>query len=258
MVDAIFRAVKSDPRGLWRHTGSYIAALLRGPTPPSLDRTTVLLSRYLPSGFWNKSVISKWVAVVSTIPYSEEVGRSVVDTMLQIASIDDLRPHIPIGVWAWLKKEPSLPPVCLGRSRGAERNVIRHVRGLGDLDLLKSYFLLVWSEWDTLSESGLEEMKDSIAEDLGGIWMQHHRWDLTRRLCFVFGALCNRIVHVRSREGDRWVYPPGIKMRISQNHALRRILGELDRKAMKDLARMSRLIGSDKHTNPCELVQDPI
>ena len=78
MVDAIFRAVKSDPRGLWRHTGSYIAALLRGPTPPSLNRTTVLLSRYLPSDLWKKSVISKWVAVVSTIPYSEEVGLEII------------------------------------------------------------------------------------------------------------------------------------------------------------------------------------
>ena len=180
--------------------------------------------------------------------------------MLQIASIDDLRPHIPIDLWAWLKKEPSLPPICLGRSRGAERNVIRHVRGLGDPDLLKSYFLLVWSEWDTLSESGLEEMKDSIAEDLGGIFMQHHRWDLTRRLYFVFGALIRRgrLVGSYPMQGNKWVYPREIETRLSQNHALREILGELDQKARKDLARMSRSIGLNKHTNPCELVQDPI
>lgn len=100
-------------------------------------------------------------------PYSEEVGRSVIDALLQIASEDSLRPHIPVGVWVWLKRQPYLPPVCAGWYLGTSSDIVHHIRGLGDIEILKSYFLLVWSEWDYPDEDGFAETQVSIKEDFG-------------------------------------------------------------------------------------------
>jgi hypothetical protein len=64
--------------------------------------------------------------------------------------------------------QPSLPPECSGRSRGSSADVVRQIRGLGDIEILKSYLLLVWSEWDHVGDEqsgGLAEMQISIRED---------------------------------------------------------------------------------------------
>ena len=113
----------------------------------------------------------------------------MVDTLLQIAQVSHLRPHIPVDIWTWLKKRPSLPPVCWGRGWGTEFDIVHQIRGLGDIEILKSYFLLVWSEWDWLYDSGIDEMKIAIGEDFGGIGMWCHREDLIERLDYVLGRL---------------------------------------------------------------------
>ena len=140
--------------------------------------------------------VARWAAAASATPYTEEIGRSVVDALLQIASVDSLRPHIPVDLWAWLKELPSLPPVCQGRSAGRKEAVVRHVRGLGDIEITKAYFLLIWSEWNFLYTSGLDEMQASIREDFGGIESRHHREDLIKRLDHVLGELDRGWEHI--------------------------------------------------------------
>jgi len=94
-----------------------------------------------------EDLIQRWAAAASEVPCTEEVAQSVVDTLLQIASQEELIPHIPADAWSWLAKRPSLPPICRGRDVGTRGHVVRAVQALKDIETLKSYFLLVWSEW---------------------------------------------------------------------------------------------------------------
>ena len=188
-------------QSMWRHIQPYITTLSNDPSPHFLNQIIALGSSYVSwhHGQHNETMVIRWAAAASTVPYTEVVGQSVVDALLQIASVDSLRPHIPVGVWAWLKKRPSLPPVCYGRSRGTTINVVRHVRALGDIEVLKSYLLLVWSEWDPISSrsGGLAEMEVAIREDFGGIGMGCHREDLIKHLDHVLGQLDQRLEYLK-------------------------------------------------------------
>ena len=126
----------------------------------------------------------------------------MINALLQIASIDSLRSHIPIDLWAWLKKLPPLPPVCRGRRTGKKEAVVLHVRQLGDIEILKSYFLLIWSEWNFLFISGLDEMQISIREDFAGIELRHHREDLVERLDHVLGQLDRGLGYIEQHQPD--------------------------------------------------------
>ena len=189
MLDAVldaFRASSLSPP-IWDHAQPYLRSLLSRPNHPPLDRAIMLTSPYIDwdSELCNESMVSRWVrsvAATSAAAYTEAVGQSVVDTLLQIAQVYRLRPHIPVDIWTWLKKRPSLPPVCRGRRWGTGPVMVHQIRGLGDIEILKSYFLLVWSEWDWLYDSGLDKMKIAIGEDFGGVGMWCHREDLIERL----------------------------------------------------------------------------
>jgi hypothetical protein len=263
MVGAIIHAARtSDPsRFMWRYVKPYLVTLLGGPAPPSLDRAIALLSPCLspcvPWHPWDEITIARWGAAVSEALYSEEVGRSVVDTLLQLAGVDNLRPHIPTGVWAWLKYQPSLPPVCQGRDWGTDRDVVCRVRQLGDLNILKSYLLLVWSEWDALNDSGFAEMQLSIAEDLGGIGMQYHREDLIKRLNHVLGEVDRGLDHFKQHKS--WIKEDDIRMRGDQYRKLREVLLEVDQRAMKHLVGMYQVDPFQRpYTNSYGHVQNPI
>ena len=141
------------------------------------------------NGGYGWDSVAVWAAQVLITPYSEEVGQRVVDALLQIVSNNSLQQHIPIDVWAWLKRLPSLPPDCLGRYRTTTSYVVHYVRGLRDIEILKSYLLLVWSEWDCPFNSDFFQMEDIIKEEFGGIAMRHHREDLINRLGRVLGEL---------------------------------------------------------------------
>ena len=191
LVDAFSRvAWVSNPENfVWHRVGPYTTK----PVPPSLNGFIVLASPCVP---WhdkphNKDMVTRWVAAASEIPYTEDVGQIVVDALLQIASIDSLRPHIPVSIWAWLEKRPPLPPKCLGRSKGTAGGVVLRVRALGNIEILKSYLLLVWSEWDPIDgeSGGLAEMQIAIQEDFGGIGMGRHREDLAKQLDHVLERL---------------------------------------------------------------------
>lgn len=106
--------------------------------------------------------IQLWAAAASIVPYKHEVGQSVVDELLHIASRGPLRPQIPAGVWLWLHRQPSFRLVCWGHLRGSQRGVIQTVRAPGDSKIIKSYMLPVWTEWDYPGSPGPHEMCASI------------------------------------------------------------------------------------------------
>ena len=165
---------------VWHHVQPFVKTLLNKADP----RTILLASLHVPWDSWTGrgDLIHPWAAALPKVPYTEEVGQSVVDTLLQIASEDELLPQIDVDIWSWLNKKPSLPPVCLGRVFGSYSHVVKAVRELKDVEILKSYLLLVWSEWDSLWPRGFDEMCASIREDFGRIRMGHHRADLLQRL----------------------------------------------------------------------------
>ena len=194
MLDLAVRALRWAPRWervLWRKASQHTDKLFEESSSPSMNRVIALISpyRYWSSFSKGEKQVGRWATAVLAVPYTEEVGRSVVDTTLQIASEDSLRRHIPIGVWALFKERPSLPPTCPGRSSGTKPDVIRYVRGLGDLQIFKSYFLLIWSEWEHPQADRVNAMEISIREDFGGTEMGQHREDLVQRLDHILGEL---------------------------------------------------------------------
>ena len=112
---------------------------------PSLRRAIVLVSPYLPwaDALCDKKKVGRWATAASAVQFTEEVSQSVFDVLLQIASESTLRLHIPDGVWAFLKKRVSFPPVCRRRSLRSGQEVVLRVRGLGDINIIKSYYPLV-------------------------------------------------------------------------------------------------------------------
>jgi hypothetical protein len=194
----------------------------------------------------DESMVSRWVATTSAVPYTERVGQSVVDTLLQIARVDRLWPYIPVNTWAWLKKRPSLPPVCRGR-RSTDFYIVHQIRRLGDIEILKSYLLLVWSEWDYLDDDGLDEMEMAITEDFCGIGMWCHREDLVERVDYVLGQL---------EQG--WEFLKLRNPRVSEYHVetakvqfggLKETLLAVDKKAMETLTRTSPELTASRQTH---------
>ena len=190
MADEILRIVMIPyPRKvMWRHME---ATLFADSSSPSLNRAIALVSPYLAwiDASHDQSTVNRWAAATLAVPYTEEVGQSIVDVLLQISSNKTLRPHIPDNVWAFLKKRVSIPPTWRRRSLGTGLDVVFHIRGLGDVDILKSYYLLVWSEWDFLSDPVVSGMEISMKEDFGGVGMRGHREDLIARLDHVLAQL---------------------------------------------------------------------
>ena len=203
MLEANVYAASVSGRG-WHYIQPCIKGLIGKSGTPSLNRAIILM---LPCLDWNdewadETTVTWWAAAALALPYTEEVGQSVVDVMLQIASRRSLRPHIPIEIWVWLKKRPSLPPWSLGRSRANCWDPIDHIRGLGDIEILKSYFLVVWSEWVYLYNDHLERMEVSIREDFGGIEVQDHRKDLIERVHHILGELNKGPAHLKLQWPD--------------------------------------------------------
>ena len=189
MFNTILHAAGASRRGefMWNHITEFISTLFSEASP----RAATLASPHLP---WNKltdrqDLVQQWIKMVSVAPHTEELAQGTVDTLLQIASNRDLLQHITPEAWSRLTLRPSLPPVCWGRSLGTNHHVVEAVRALKDIEVLKSYFLLVWSEWNHLFDNGLEEMCTSIPKDFGGIGMRKHRADLIQRLDYVLGQL---------------------------------------------------------------------
>ena len=261
MLGALLHAAmtSNSERFMWRRIQPYITTLSNKPSPPSLDQVIVFASPHVSwhDGQHNENMVTRWGAAASAVPYTEEVGQSVVDALLQIASVDSLRPHIPIETWAWLRRRPSLLPECSGRSKGTDGDIVRQVRTLGDIEVLKSYLLLVWSEWDPISprSGGLAEMHVAIRERFNGIGMGRHREDLIKRLDHVLGQLdWGLLEEHRSSLGE-----DDTQRAKEQYEELKKVLLEVDREAVNVLARtLPSLIPFAGSTDTHGHVQNPI
>jgi hypothetical protein len=182
MLDALLHAVRAAESGefIWKHISPLTTALLAEAN----GRAIVLVSPHMP---WDevtdeKNLVKRWATAVWPIQGADEVGRFVVDALLQLASNSKLREHIPSEVWRWLNELPSLSPVCRGRLWGSHLGVVRAVRKLEDVNILKSYFLIIWSELDCLDPAGFPEMCAIIQQNFVGIRDLEHRTVLINRL----------------------------------------------------------------------------
>jgi len=151
MFNAFLRVVRAskDRDFTWRHIKYYAARI-----PPQTSPRAIIL--VLPRVRWGlltnrEDLIQRWAVAAFAVPCTEEIAQNMVDTLLQIASQSELISHIPVDTWSWLIKRPSLPPACHGRDIGTRVHVVKAVRALGDIEVLKSYFLLVWSQWNYFS-----------------------------------------------------------------------------------------------------------
>jgi hypothetical protein len=220
----------SAPIFKWRHIGAHITAVFDESSPPTLNQVITLVWPYAHryhDELFTRNAVARWVKAASTVPYLEVVGPSVVDALLQISADDFHRSPIPLNIWSWLKKRPSLPRVCQGRSKGSGQSTVRHIRGLGDVEILKSYLLLIWSRWNSLYPRGFAEMRASIREVFGGIENYGHRDDLIKHLDRVQGELDQGPMHLRHHN----------KPIEEQYRLLKNVLLEVDRRATETLTR---------------------
>lgn len=170
MIGKIVLAARASnsQRFAWHQVVPYVSRLFEKRSSNSLNRVIVLISPYAPwTGALNNTVaVTRWAAAASAVSYTEVVGASVVHTLFQIALIRILRPYIPIKAWGWLKRQPSL---YLGLKVGWTYHIISCVRELGDVDILKSYLLLLLTDryiFYFLSYQNIGEVHQ------GGLW-----WD---------------------------------------------------------------------------------
>ena len=189
MLDAFLHAAGASKmlKFGWSRARQYASTVLSKSSP----RALALASPHVRWEFLTDrgDLVQQWAAATSMVPCTERVTQCVVDALLQIASQDGLFPHIPADTWSWLVKGPSLPPVCHGRDIGACQYLARAIRGFGDIEITKSYLLLIWSEWDYLASGGFDESCSSIREDFGGVGNGHHRAELTQRLDHILAQL---------------------------------------------------------------------
>ena len=237
MVDTFSRVARASNsvEFIWHLVRPYITTLFDKPNSPSLDWVITLISPHIlwHDGSYDENAVTRWAAAASTVStkvYAEEASQNVVDALLRIASIDSLRPHIPGETWAWLKRQPALSRNRLCRLKGPKGSVVRHARTFGD-EILKSYLLLVWSEWDFIDDQsgGLDEMRIAIREDFSGIEKWHHRKDLIKRLDRILGQLGRRLedCHRRTPRTDE----DDIQRAMEQYRELKRVLQEVNGRA---------------------------
>jgi len=193
---------------MWSRANRFAGTLFSEASP----RAIVLASPYILRQTRREDLVQRWAAAASIVPYTEEVAQSVVDTLLQIVSNhEQLVAHVTVKIWSWLTKRPFLPPVSMGRYFGTRPNVVKAVRRLNDTEILKSYLLLLWSEWIPLwDNSSLAEMCASVREEFSAIGMGHHRVDLIQRLDHTLAQLDRGLEYLKHHnplleDSDIWV-----------------------------------------------------
>ena len=232
ILDVLLRAVKASRSSSfsWHHIRPFLERQLNGAGDVSLKRVIMVASPYIPWGRrpFDGDLVKAWAAAASAIPKEEGVAPNIVDTLLQIAHQELLQPHHHSDVWSWLTLRPSLPPTCKGREGGSHPDVVRMFRDLKDIEILKSYLLLVWSEWDFLYDAGFRDMCNLIRKDFSGIEMHSHRADLVERLDHVLEQLDRGLEHLRQDKPK--LSKDDLQEGKDQYGKLREILLEEDRK----------------------------
>ena len=190
----------------------------------SLKRTAILAFPYTS---WDTGdshdLVRAWVETASAIPKEEEVAPSVVDALLQIACYELLPPGNHGEVWSWLILRPSLPPICRGRCLGSHPNVMQQIRGLKDIEILKSYLLIVWSEWDP--PWNLSTMRECMREEFSGVEASSYRAELVQRLDEVIEELDEGLAYLQRDQPD--LEEEIVQGRKEQYEELRRTLEEI-------------------------------
>jgi len=175
-----------SPALLSRTGFSYYGSIFGTVLPISLKYATLDAFRYGHHSLLRASDIGAmmqlWVAAASALPYTNDVGQRVVDTLLVMADERKLQPHIPAPAWDWLKKRPVFNSWCSGHEFGTTNDVAQMVRKLGDVELITSYLWIVWSEWSYITGSRFQVMLHLIKEELSGIGAVGYRSDLIQRL----------------------------------------------------------------------------
>jgi len=238
MIDAFLGVIRAS--GPHEFLLDPVVPLFDEGSPKILNRVIVFVAPYMIWGpYSNSSAVTRWAVAILAVPYTTEVGRSFVNALLQIAARDYLRPSIPFEVWALLKKRPFLPAGCKGREVGASEHIFCRVRELEDIEILKSYLLLIWLESHELPSNAL--MCASIREDFCGIGMGGHRGDLKKRL--------DRVL-ARSDRGLNLLRAPRQRCQhiLGQYEELKEVLLEVDKEATEVLtstpSRLTSLFGS--------------
>jgi len=106
---------------------------------------------------------------------------------------------------------------------------------LGDIELLESYFLLIWSEWNFIWMAGLTGTHTSFKGDFGGIGMWRHREILIKRLDQVLGELDRGLDHLRQQKPS--LEEHHIQVASGDYRGLKEGLLEVDREALEILTR---------------------
>jgi len=189
-----------------------------------------------------QGLVSGWAARISAVPRTQEVAGSVVDTLLQIAANPYLRPFIPAEAWSWLNERPSLPPACKGLLSRCDRDIVRTVRALGDIGILTSYLIVIWSASGALDDDGFAEMEISVREDFKGVGMGYYRAELIQRLDYILTDHPSR----RSRATQLEELQRSVDAALGresrdtkgQYRAFKKVLQVVDRKANEILNRM--------------------
>ena len=201
ILDTFLHIVKAmqSVKFWWLHVQPPMNILLNDAGGVLSKRALLLASPYMPWGQrdYGEDLARVWVVAASAVPKEEEIAPSVVDTLFQIAFHRLLSPSRYGDAWSWLTLRPLLPPVCTGRSVGSRQHVVQMVQNLKDIEILKSYLLLIWSEWDHLYVDGFNKIATSIRQDFGGIEMISHRTDLLQRLDYVLAQLDSGLEHLR-------------------------------------------------------------
>jgi len=212
----------------WNRIEPFIAGLFDKPRTPSMDQAITLVSPYFYS--FDQNTLARWsMAALATlaVSYTEEVGQSVADTLWLIMLDGALRQHVPTGIWLWSSKQTFIPPAWRWYDRWDSREeATRQFRALGDIEILKSYLLLVWLEWKKLGDSAFAEMRASIREDFNGIGMGQHREDLRKRLDHVLGQLDREPEYLNWHRPDH--SPADTEIAKDQYRELKRVLLEVD------------------------------
>ena len=234
-----------------------ISELLNEESSASTKQAFILMSPHIPWGWgMGPNWVQAWATAASTVPYTEEIGQSVADVLLHIASDPSLQSHIPPDMWSWLKKSPSLPPVCAGRYWGSKPEVINIVQGLGDMETLTAYLLLVWSEWEWLTPQATDDMCGLIRGGLSGIGMGYYRKELLQHLDHVLGQLELGLDHLQQH--DPSLNEGEIQERQGIYGQLREVLLEVDKEAIELLiCKCSKLVTPFGLLNSCGQLKDP-
>jgi len=167
------------------------------------------------------TMMQLWMTAASALLYTNDIGQSVVETLLLMAHQSDLRPYIPVLAWDWLKKRPVFNSHFTGLERGTDKDVVQMVRNLGDVGLITSFLFVVWSKCSWIVNSEFQVMLRLVREELYGIGAAGYRADLIQRLDDILPQL-----------------EPGSDGK-QQYEEFRTALLEVDEEAMKTLVGMS-------------------